>query len=382
MRNGKAENMKKYRSSIVRLILSLAFAGLTGLLWLLVKHHPSFFFPGYRRISRVLMKGISFLTGFVPFSLWDILAAALILTALATFVVTIVRIFRLTPGVGTRLRSFLCWITSWVLTVSFLGSFAVSGWMMNHYAPKLSSELSLEIRPFSQEELYRATKYYMDRAAEYAVLMERDADGALVRRDFNETAVKAGKSYENLAGRFPVFSGGSTVRAKKLSLTGTYFMQRGISGIFMPLTAEASVPAMDAATDLPFTMAHECAHRLGIASEEECNFSAYLACEASDDPYFLYSGYYSAYIYCHNKLVREDSSWNERLMAEAVGEGYDLLFRDARDSAAWYQSFKKEKKAEKMTKTNDRYLKTFDQEEGVKSYGEVVNDLIAWYLLK
>ncbi len=374
--------MKKYRSSIIRIILSLASAALTGLLWFLAKKFPSFFFPGYRRVSRAVMKGISFVTGIVPFSLWDIFAVLLILAAFATLIASIVRVFRLTRGVGTRLRTLLCWLTSWTLAISLLGSFAVSGWMLNHYAPKLSGELGLEIRPYSQEELYLATRYYMGKAAEYAPLQARGEDGALLRQDFKETAVKAGKSYERLSGRFPVYAGGSTARAKKLSLTGTYFLERGITGIFMPLTAESSVPEMDAAVDLPFTMAHECAHRLGIASEEECNFSAYLSCEASEDQYFLYSGYYSAYIYCHNKLVREDKSWNERLMAEASGEGYELLRRDARDAAAWYKSQEKEKKAEKMTKTNDSYLKTFDQEEGVKSYGEVVNDLIAWYLME
>ena len=69
-------------------------------------------------------------------------------------------------------------------------------------------------------------------------------------------------------------------------------------------------------------------------------------------------------------------------MDGASGTGFDLLYQDMREASAWYKSYEKEKAAEKMTKTNDTYLKTFSQEEGVKSYGEVVNDLIAWYLLK
>ena len=374
--------MSKYRSSIVRFLLSLAVLGLTGIFWLLVKNFPAFFFPGYRTASRVIMKGLSALTGLVPFSIWDIGAALLILAAAVTLIITIVRICRLTRGVGTRLRAFLCWISSWILMVSLLASFAVSGWMLNHYAPKLSAELGLEIRKYSPEELYNATKYYLDKAMEYAEKQERDENGSLVRQDFNTLAEKAGKCYEGISELYPVFSGGSTARAKKLSLTGIFYLQRGISGIFMPLTAESSVPEMDAVVDLPYTMAHECAHRLGIASEEECNFAAYLACEESDDPYFLYSAYYSAYIYCHNKLLREDKSWNEQLMDGASGTGFDLLYQDMREASAWYKSYEKEKAAEKMTKTNDTYLKTFSQEEGVKSYGEVVNDLIAWYLLK
>ena len=365
-----------YKRSIIRFVLSVVFLCFTGILWLLVKTYPGFFFPEYRVISRLVMKGISFMTGWIPFSVWDIGALLLILAALISLVVTIIRVCRLTPGVGTRLRAILSFCSSWFLILAFLASFAVGGWMLNHYAPKLSAELGLEIRKYSEEELYRATKYYMDKAAEYAVQQERDESGTLVRQDFDALAKDAGKSYAGLSERFPVFLGGSVMRAKRLSLTGTFYLQRGIAGIFMPLTAESSVPEMDSVVDLPYTMAHECAHRLGIASEEECNFAAYLACEDSDDPYFLYSGYYSAYIYCHNKLLREDKSWN------AEGEGYELLFADARASSAWYKSYEKEKPTEKMTKTNDTYLKTFSQEEGVKSYGEVVNDLIAWFLLK
>ena len=33
-------------------------------------------------------------------------------------------------------------------------------------------------------------------------------------------------------------------------------------------------------------------------------------------------------------------------------------------------------------KANDTYLKTFSEESGVKSYGEVADYLIAWYLQK
>jgi hypothetical protein len=57
---------------------------------------------------------------------------------------------------------------------------------------------------------------------------------------------------------------------------------------------------------MPFTMCHEVAHRLGIASEREANFAAFLACTASDDVRFVYAGDYSAFCYCFNALYRAD----------------------------------------------------------------------------
>ena len=360
---------KASKSSIVFLILSgILLAGSGGLV-LLFKRNPSLFFPAYRSASKIMMRELSKVTGLVPVSLWDVGAAVLAALLIITLILTL-----------CRRKSFLKWLSIWIFTLSFLAAFAVSGWLLNHYAPKLSADLGLEVRKYSEEELFEATKYYMDRASEYALLQERDENDALVRQDFFALARQAGKSYETISERFMVFSGGSDAPVKKLTLSGRFYLERGICGIFMPLSGESSVPEMDAVTDLPFTMAHECAHRLGIASEEECNFAAFLACESSGDPYFLYSGYYSAYIYCHNKLLGADKRWNEALMESAAGRGYELLFSDMRASSEWYRSFEKEKARQTMDKVNDTYLKSFSQEEGVKSYGEVVNDLIAWYL--
>ena len=364
---------KQRKAGIVMLIISANLLLFTAVLWLLIKMNPDAFFPGFRTFSRAFMRGLAVVTSPVSFSVWDTAALLLVINFAVTLIVTLV-----------ERAGFLRWLGIWSLIVSLLACFAVDGWLLNHYAPPLSDELSLEVRKYSEEELYQATKYYMEKAAEYAVKQERDKEGELVRQDFFVDAIKIGMIYEPLESEFPVYARGSKVRVKKLSLTGNYYLKRRITGIFMPVSGEASVPEMDAVADLPFSMAHECAHRLGIASEEEANFSAYLACEASDDPYFLYSGYYNAYVYCHNKLVSSaDKSWNEKLMAEAEGdEGCRLLFADAVSASRWYKSYEKEKAAEAMEKANDRYLKTFSQDEGVKSYGEVVNDLIAWYLTR
>ncbi len=370
-KENEKDKRKIRRRSLIRLALALFLLLMSGGMMLLFQRKPEWFFPGYRNFSKLLMKGIAAVTGLVPFSLWDIGALLLIILFLVSLVIVLVKKY-----------SLFSWISGVVLTISILGSFAVNGWMLNHYAPKLSDEIGLEVRKYSEEELFLATKYYLKKASEYARLQERDADGQLVRQDFNALAVRAGKVYESLSGRCPFFDGGSYARVKKLSITGKFFLSRGISGIYMPITAESSIPALDAAADIPYTMAHECAHRLGIASEEEANFAAFLACEASEDPYFQYSGYYNAYLYCRSKLLKADPGWKEKLAEEIekLGEGAALLHADVRASAAWYRQFEKEQAVKQMEKVNDTYLRTFSQEEGVKSYGEVVNDLLAWFL--
>lgn len=86
-----------------------------------------------------------------------------------------------------------------------------------------------------------------------------------------------------------------------------YLMSKlGITGIYIPYTAECNVNTDVTAASLPFTVAHEMAHRMGIAPENEANFAAYLVLRESDNAVLRYSAYYSAFIYCYNALYRVD----------------------------------------------------------------------------
>ena len=52
----------------------------------------------------------------------------------------------------------------------------------------------------------------------------------------------------------------------------------GFTGFYFPFTGECNVNVDFPAATLPSTVAHELSHRRGIASEQECNFRAVLAC--------------------------------------------------------------------------------------------------------
>ena len=51
--------------------------------------------------------------------------------------------------------------------------------------------------------------------------------------------------------------------------------------------------------------------------------------------------------------------------------------QDLDDTSLYYKQYES-RLEEVATKTNDTYLKAFSEESGVKSYGEVVDELIAW----
>lgn len=350
--------------SIGRLIASAILLIVSGLLMTACKYLTGLA-SIYREVSRKLLTTISGITGVFPFALWEVLLVILILLLIWSVVHTLL-----------KKKRFLSWASGVVFAGSVLVFLFVGLWGLNHYAPKLSEEIDLDVREYTKEELISATRYYMDGAARYAGEVDRDEDGKLIPQDFSELAAIAGRSYEPLQNQYPVLQG-SSAPVKKDALTWYPMSLMGYTGVFITFTAESTVNPDTFTASLPFTMCHEVAHRCTIAAEDEANFAAFLACEVSEDPNFLYSGYYSAFVYCYNALYRTDKTsalalWNEE---------HALLKNDCNAANVHYDQYEG-KVQDVAQKVNDTYLKAFSEESGVQSYGEVADYLIAWYLQK
>ncbi|MCH3948044.1 MAG: DUF3810 domain-containing protein [Olsenella sp.] len=326
-------------------------------------------FPGYRYLSRSLMSALATIASVAPFAIWDWLTIGLVVAAISSLVHRIRHHQRILP-----------WFSVMALVVAAVAFLGTAGWALNHYAPKLSQDLRLEVGQYSEDQLASATSYYLDQAAARASLVPREKDGTLSKQDFYELARIAGASYAPLARRYEVFSG-CDLPVKSLLLFGEPLLYSGHTGIFWAATGESSVPLNTATAELPFTMCHEAAHRLGIASEKEANFSAFLACTTSDDVRFSYSGYYSAFNYCVNALLSEDPERAQQLVADALagqnGDGVKLVLQDRAATREHYKAY--EGPFEDVgTSVNDTYLKSFGEKDGVRSYGLVVDYLLAW----
>lgn len=355
--------------SKVRLAVAGVLLASCPLLMAFFSRTPEAFFPAYRDFSKSLAFILSWLTSWAPFTLWDLGLAA----AAVWIVFTLIR--RL-----WKREKLLPW-TSWTLLfVAAVTALAVDGWALNHYGPTLAEEMDLPIHEYSEDELAQATGYYLGKAAETATSVPRNNDGSLADQDFYEMAKIAGSSYVSLSETYPVFSG-STEPVKALLLFGEPLLYSGHTGIYWAASGEAGVPADDAAAELPFTMCHEAAHRLGIASEEDANFAAFLASSTSDDARFVYSGYYDAFAYCLNALYVQDAVRAQQIVQEALAaneEGVTLVFSDRAATQEHYAAC--EGTFEEVgTSVNNSYLQSFGETAGVKSYGLVVDDLIVWY---
>ena len=164
---------------------------------------------------------------------------------------------------------------------------------------------------------------------------------------------------------------------KKLGWADMY-SSMGITGVTMGLTGEAAVNPQIPDVTLPFTMCHEMAHRMSIATERDANFAGFLACQANEDIQFRYSAYFMAYRYCYNALINANNIQAAGAAARIASEAGPELQHDM----VHYSQFFSEKQSKTATNVantvNDTYLRT-SGDSGIASYGEVCDLLVNWH---
>ena len=181
---------------------------------------------------------------------------------------------------------------------------------------------------------------------------------------------------------------GSTLPVKKLGWADMY-TSMGITGFTFPLTGEAAVNPQIPDVVLPFTMCHEMAHRMCIASEQDANFAAFLACSFNANRQFQYSAYFMAYRYCYNALVSvgKSTSIDPQLVMEAASEATRInnnVSANLRHDLEQYDDFfssHRDAFATNIADTiNDAYLKASGETAGIASYGQVCDLLVNWHI--
>ena len=323
----------------------------------------------YPYVIRTLQGILAQWSGGVDFLIWQLLAVVLVVVLVAALVLVI--IFK---------RSVISW-AGWVLAVLtciYMLHTVVYG--LNYHAGNLADDIRLEVAQYTLEELADATTYYRDRANILAELVKRDDNGNVDFKDFDTLAKEAGAGFENLTydRSFSVFAG-SREPVKKLGLADMY-TSMGITGYTFGLTGEAAVNPQIPDVTLPFTMAHEMAHRMCIATERDANFAAYLACSVHPSVEFEYSGSFMAYIYCYNALSKI-STQSSGKYANEINQGVsDLLRRDLAYYNTFFMNHQDQAATELADTINDNYLKTSGDKAGVGSYGQVCDLLVNWHI--
>ncbi len=242
----------------------------------------------------------------------------------------------------------------------------------SYRADGFQEKSGLTARPESVETLSAAAALFADRLRETALTVPRDGNG--------EYAVPlelvfdaAPTVYRGAEERFP-FLRLQDVRPKRAfySRLMSWF---NYTGFYFPFTGEANINTDPPGALIPATIAHEMAHQRGIASEQEANFVAVLACTESGSDAYAYSGWLFGFIHLGTALYR----WDPEAYWEIAAGLPEEVRADLRANDAYWAQFET-KAAEVSSAVYDTMLRSYGQSLGVRSYGAVVDLLLAWYL--
>jgi hypothetical protein len=245
-------------------------------------------------------------------------------------------------------------------------------WGVNYWTDSFQDKSGIYAQPVAQEDLLEVTAYFAQQLALSADGVARDEDGLFdVSRE--EILAQSPAVYDRLERQFPFLNFEDTgVKAMAFSRLMSII---DFTGFYCPWTGEPNVNVDSPACLLPATAAHEMAHQRGIASEQECNFLAVLASTASGDPAYVYSGWLMGYIHLGNALykVDPDSYWAIRNALP------DSVEADLQYNNAYWDQFRDTTAQKVSEKVYDGILKAYGDENGIQSYGTVVDLLVAYY---
>ena len=325
----------------------------------------------YPYVTREFQSILAEWSSTVPFTLWQVLVVGMVLAVATTLVLMITLKWNFVEWLGWVLAGVSC---IWLLHTGVYG--------LNYYAGPISADIRLGSYEFTVEDLEEATIYFRDQANAMALEMERDENGALIYDDFDTLALQAGDGFNTLAYEQSgsVFAG-SVLPVKQLGWADMY-TSMGILGVTMPLTGEAAVNPQIPVVALPFTMCHEMAHRMCIATENDANFAAFLTCLANESKQFRYSAYYMAYRYCYNALRSAGTAEAAAAAARVQLDVNTYLQYDLKMYDRFFQTHRDNNAANIADMANDGYIKASGDKNGTASYGQVSIYLVNWYIEK
>ena len=304
--------------------------------------------------------------GAFPFSVNEL--GIYILIALALFW-TVRDISRL-----IRRRCRKDWWKRWIWTLCAFGGgmwlVFMLGCGINYNRTNFAEANSMPHGGGTAEELYYLCEILTEKANDLKDAVQRDEQGVMqLKGDLSAESVKA---MQKLADTYP--SLGGFYPQPKPVLFSEFMSHENITGVHSPFTSEAQYNRLITPYNIPHTVCHELSHLKGYMREDEANFVAFLACIASDSTEFNYSGYVLGYIYATNALYGA----SKEKFGEVRGKISPLIEKDMAENSRYWDRYKTVI-ADVKEKINDSYLKFNRQEDGVKSYGRVVDLMLSYY---
>lgn len=328
-------------------------------------------------IYPVIQKITAFISGLFPFSIAEIIVILLVLGAAGLIVFGIVKlIHKFISRKKSEKKPLKPRILSAVSTISMIAALIAFVFVfncgINYYRSPFSEYSGLKIQKYSKEQVCEVLEYVIAKTNELAHQIELDENGLCVipENHLDEEAA----AMEKLAQQYPVMNA-YYPHAKPVAILSPLWCYTKIVGIFIPFTMEANYNTCDTPESIGHNICHELSHLTGFMREDEANFVAYLACCGSDSAYLRYSGYRAALNHLLNAYYPEVELEEYQRVYSLI----DPIIVEHNRYAREYWSQFDTPVAEVSNAINDTYLKINNQTDGTKSYGRMVDLVIADY---
>ncbi len=365
--------MKKFFEKI-RSCLPIWSAVLFGVFFIslianaIIKINPAFANVAHNTVGAFVRALLATLTSWIPFSLAEML---LILSPVLVFLICWRMCRRLKRSLTEGIRYFVGFLS----VVSLVFSVLVFGFNTGFYSEGVEKKVDFERENLSPEQLYETAILLIDAIREdLPYVSYPEGTASEMTFSYAEMNKKLNQAYETLCDTYPSFQRiYSNTKPVMLSKPWTY---THISGVYTFFTGEANVNTNYPDFIMISSAAHEMAHQRGIAKEDEANFTAFLVCSLSEDPYIRYCGYADVL----NDLMGKLSSADSKLYAKAREYMPQELKNEYTAYSVFFDEYRENVAATVSTAVNNAYITSHNQPQGVKSYGLVV-DLVAAYML-
>ncbi len=331
-------------------------------------------------IEKIFSKGIypplsglvGTLTSIFNFPIAGILIYSAIIIGLFILISSFVKFF-----MGqTRVPHFATVLITYVAIGGVLFACFYLLWGFNYSRIPLSNSLELKIEDRSKEELYNLCVELADKASEVRANTSKividDKNIFSLEGNYQACFDKIRTDYQKLGKQIDLFS--KIPSTPKAALFPRVLSRLGISGIYIPYTAEPIVNTNQPSLMIPATAAHEAAHNIGFANEEDANMVAFILCSSSDDANIKYSGIMMALAECASSLNKVDSALYTKLYNEHYSQG---MKNDLSHYYKYWDQFNG-KIQEISDNVNDSYLKFNGEPTGISSYGRITDLLLAY----
>lgn len=318
-------------------------------------------------VTTPLRRGLGELSYRTDVCMMEVLIGFLLAVAAVYLLWYLVLILR-GPHRGRRLYGCLMGAACIALTV-YLGFCFL--WGVNYYTDSFQDKSGIVAQPVSVDDLYRVTEYFAEQLRDTADRVDRDADGVFdVSRD--EILAQSTTVYDNVTKQFPFLNFPDRV-PKKVHFSKV-MSAMNFTGFYCPYTGESCLNVASPASLLPATITHELAHQRSISSEQECNFLAVLASTTCGNVTYAYSGWLLGYIHLSNALYDADRD----LWQSARDLLPDTVVADLLANNDYWKQYSGAA-ATASQSIYDKFLKSYGETAGVKSYGTVVDLLVVYY---